>query len=571
MIKKILILVITVSSTLVYSQREKFQINGATRSYLFAKELDIDRSVDTITTQNVNYGHTLLDLGISAFPNDNTEVISIFRIRNELGGFWGGGVSFNVRQLTLNGVAGGIVKYNLGDIDLKLTPYTLYNPVEEGVVNEGDIFALRREIVHYDMFYNEHNSWRMQGANAEFGLDFRKGIENISFRGYLTRQRPTDGITIPERLYGGGTVRISQSEDLFLEANSISLFDLDETISDSIQYQNSVNTLRLHYARSLNDNLKVGFKSETGTSNVKYTNYIDPQAPDQQEDWFVDGSAFLKLKKQNINIDLGYKDVGADFFSPGAQTKRINFNRFPAVFQQYTNNFIGRPVNYNDIISGNAEYMFKISDELMAYNVAYSNITPYGQATPNRRGVYLNATREDSVKFRNSFLQFAQLSESRGSGTTQLKSFTSLIAGTDIYINDFINWEKQFVVNLGAQHEFTNRSGEDFEIVNFNSTFIDFGLSLEFLDKLDLMLGAKAWIAKGNEFITHRNRYNSVVDFKAVEIDFTEYTYAAGLRYRFSDKNTLSFHYSHHQVDHNRNLGVNYGISQFNILYSLMF
>ena len=256
MIKKVIIALIFLSSLSVFGQREKFQINGAARTYLFAKELDLERDLDTVTTRNSNYGHTLLDLGISAFPNDNTEVISIFRIRNELGGFWGGGVSFNVRQLTLNGVAGGVVKYNLGDIDLKLTPYTLYNTVEEGVINEADVFAMRREIVHYDMFYLEDNTWRMQGANAQFGLDFNRGIENVSFRGYLTRQRPTDGITIPERLYGGGSVRVSQSKDAFLELNSISLFDLDRTITDSIQYQNSVNTLRLHYARNLNENLK---------------------------------------------------------------------------------------------------------------------------------------------------------------------------------------------------------------------------------------------------------------------------------------------------------------------------
>ena len=60
----------------------------------------------------------------------------MFRIRNELGGFWGGGVSFNVRQLTLKGVAGNKVKYEVGDIDLKMTPYTLFNNLEEGVIKE---------------------------------------------------------------------------------------------------------------------------------------------------------------------------------------------------------------------------------------------------------------------------------------------------------------------------------------------------------------------------------------------------------------------------------------------------
>jgi len=107
--KKILILLLILASNILIGQQKKFQINGAARAYLFSNKLDIDESIDTISTRKANYGHTLLDMGISLFPNKNTEVISMLRIRNELGGFWGGGVSFNVRQLTLKGVAGNKV------------------------------------------------------------------------------------------------------------------------------------------------------------------------------------------------------------------------------------------------------------------------------------------------------------------------------------------------------------------------------------------------------------------------------------------------------------------------------
>ena len=67
----------------VKSQNEKFQINGSAWSYLFSNELQIDNSLDSITPRKSNYGHNLLDLGISVFPNAETEVIGIFRIRNE--------------------------------------------------------------------------------------------------------------------------------------------------------------------------------------------------------------------------------------------------------------------------------------------------------------------------------------------------------------------------------------------------------------------------------------------------------------------------------------------------------
>lgn len=570
--KKITIIaILSLSTILTYAQQKKFQVNGDARGYLFAKNLLIAPAVDSINTTKANYGHTLLDLGFSIFPNENTEIISSFRIRNELGGFWGGGVTFNVRQLTLRGVAANIVKYQLGDIDLKMTPYTLFNHLEEGVVNEGEIFALRRQVVHYDMFYDNDNAWRMQGAQVGFGLSFDKFIKAIEFSGFMTRQRPTDGISIPERLYGGGTMTWRQNDKLAFALNSINLYDLSETINDSIRYANNVNTFSVNFMHKLNENTQMGFEAETGMSNVKYSNYVNPLAPEKQNDWFYDAAFLTQFKKQRIQFKLGFRDVGADFFSPGAQTKRVDFNRFPSVYQQYTNAALGRPLNLTDIINHNAEYAYQISDRLMAYNVAYNNITPFGVATPNRRGIYAHAERADSTKFRRSFLNLAQLSESRGSGTNLKRSFTSLAAGTDLYINDFFQWEKSIVFNFGVQYDITQRKGEVFEKVNFNSMIIDLGLSIELVKNFDLLLGAKYFQAQGNEFAIERNDFNTVNNLRALDINFTEVTLAAGLRYQFSETNNLLINYQLHQIKNKNNLGIDYGISQFNILYRLTF
>lgn len=564
----ILFLSISIAS---YAQKEKFQINGAARGYYFSNELDLSESLDTVTTRKANYGHTLVDLGISAFPNDNTEVISIFRIRNELGGFWGGGVSFNVRQLTLRGVAGGIVKYELGDIDLAMTPYTLFNFIEEGVINEADVFSLRRDIMHYDMFYTDNNTWRMQGAKINFGLEFPKLIKGINFNGFITRQRVTDGIDSPERLYGGGTVRIDQSENLSIAFNSVNVFDLTKTTQDSLQYKNSVHTSQINYMRDLNDNISYGLSSEGGMSMVSYINYPDETAPDSINEWFYDVALKTKFKKQNVSISLGYKDVGADFLSPGAQTKRVNFEKFPGVYQQFTNDFIGRPISYTDIINGDAETSFKISEELLPYYAAYNNTNPYGLATPNRQGIYLAVEKSDSTKIKDAFLRVAALTQSRGTGTTQKKNFILVEAGSDIYLNDFLGWEKMIKIDLGARFENTLRAGEVYEKVNLTSTMIDAGISYEFASKLDLMIGAKIWMVNGNEFINERNRYNQVENFEIVDFNFVENAFASGLRYRFNDRNTLSGQYQMFSLKHNSNNLVNYGINQFNILYSLTF
>lgn len=565
---RIIIVSLIMISNISWSQK-KFQINGAARGYFFANELNLDEELDSITTRKANYGHTLADFGVSVFPNKQTEVIGMFRIRNELGGFWGGGVSFNVRQLTLKGVAGNKVRYEVGDVDVSMTPYTLWNFREEGVINESDVFAMRRDVVYYDMFYNDENTWRMQGAKTSFGLNFNKGIKAIDFSGFVTRQRAAAN-NDPERLYGGGTMNIKQSGNLSLALNSVNMIDLKETIPDSIQFKNNVHTLTFDYDRDLNDNLMFGLNGEAGISNTEYINYEDPVVPEKRNDWFVDFSSSLTLNK-DLTFSLGYKDVGADFLSPGAQTKRINYARFPGLYQQITNSAIGRPASYTDFISGNTENSIRISEELMDYNAAYSNSNPYGLATPNRRVVYLNLERSDSVEFRSSFLRTAYLSETRGTGTEQMKKFFLIEAGSDVYLNDFIGWENDLKLDLGLRFESTSRGGEVFEQVDLASTLIDLGLTIEFAENLDLLVGAKIWSAKGNALVDERNRYNVIDDFQAVDIDFKENTIAGGLRYRFSEQSTLSAQYQTFNMQHSAENQVNYGISQFTFLYSLFF
>ncbi|MCB0760031.1 MAG: hypothetical protein KDC12_00820 [Flavobacteriales bacterium] len=571
MAKYLSIVILVLISAVSVGQQRKFQINGSARGYYFDNDLDIDDQLDSITTRKANYGHTLMDLAVSVFPEKNTEIIGTFRIRNELGGFWGAGTSFLVRQLTLRGVAGGVVRYELGDIDLKLTPYTLHNFEEEGMVNEADVFALRRDIVHYDMFYNAGNTWRMQGANVGFGLNFSRLIDQINVKAFITRQRMTDGLAVPERLYGGGTLQLVQSEQFNLSVNSVNIFDLKETIPDSIQFKNSVHSMHLAYAKHLAPEWKGGVEGEAGFSETRYINYSDTRAPEQMGDWFYDVGLNLQSQPNGIRIKLGYKDIGADFLSPGAQTKRINYEKYPGVFQQITNDAIGRPMSYSDVISGAAETSVRISEELLVYNPAYDNATPYGAATPNRRGTYLNVVREDTVGFREIFVEAAYLTQSRGTGTLQKKKFIVFKAGADVYFNDWMGWKNDLKMDLGVRFENTSRSGEAYETITLNSTMVDAGLTWEFVSNFDVMLGAKMLMADGNAFVDLRNRYNTIENFAIADVSFTENLYAAGLRYRFNERNAVSAHYQMFNIVHADAQLVDYGITQFSFLLSLKF
>ena len=137
------------SGSNVLAQKTKAEIYGLGRAVV-----EFDNFEDTVTTDRGkgSGGYTLLDLGFKVQKEEILKADMIMRIRNEYGGFYLNGQSFDFRQLRLEGVIGGALKYAVGDLDMVLTPYTLYNSDLEFHKYESDIFALRRDVINYEQF-----------------------------------------------------------------------------------------------------------------------------------------------------------------------------------------------------------------------------------------------------------------------------------------------------------------------------------------------------------------------------------------------------------------------------------
>ena len=136
-------------------------------------------------------GYALVDLGFNISPNKNTEILGMIRINNKYGGFYGAGVAFDVRQLWVKGIIADVVRYQLGDINLKQTPFTLYNHNEDQMISQPGVFQLQRDIVNYETFYKS-NTWRQQGLSLDWGLQFNKFVKELNFNAYLTRMNATE-------------------------------------------------------------------------------------------------------------------------------------------------------------------------------------------------------------------------------------------------------------------------------------------------------------------------------------------------------------------------------------------
>ena len=557
------------SNAALWSQNQpKFRMVGGARSVINNQEIDVKDSIaDKTTPKAKTGGYSLIDLGFNIMPNKQTEILGMIRIKNQYGGFFGGGVSFDVRQLWVKGIIADVVRYQLGDINIKQTPFTLYNHNEDLIKNQGPLNQIFQDIANYESFYKQ-NTWRQQGLSVDFGLNFAKGIDELNINGYLTRLNMTNFANTPERLLGGSTIDMVINPNLSVQYNISSVFDVTGTAADSNSFRNIVQTGALKYNQTLKTHL-LEFKTEFGNSYNYFT--TDKKSPTLY-DYFYNPTLKYTNSKKRLNITVGYLNVGPYFRSPGAQSKRIDYqavlSQFP-LYRQYQNE---RPIHLQDILSDDRLYKTSISSKLMAYNPIINNVLPYGLATFNRKGFYILGSLKNKAE--NSEIQFSQyqLNEILGQGTSALKSYSMSQLQFNLSVSSILKLSKElkFTSTLLLQH--TKRSGSyDFETVDLQSLQIASGLEWEFIKDFHFILGYNYLSGKGNDMISERNIYSEVIDFIKFNSQIEQSIWGTGLKFKFSKTTYLAFLYQMFHHNNKQNQFENYQMNQSNIIYNLTF
>ncbi len=164
------------------AQGENIKFGAYGRAFQQTSRLD---KRDTLNPDLTSQGQVLMDLGIKINPDKKTEIQSILRLKSNLGGFYGAGNVAELRQLYIKGIIGDFLSYQVGDIYLKMTPYTMYNNGSELSVSEASVFKdLRNDFVYYEN-RNKGNSWWQQGAHTNFAIGTKpKVLEKIKFDGF---------------------------------------------------------------------------------------------------------------------------------------------------------------------------------------------------------------------------------------------------------------------------------------------------------------------------------------------------------------------------------------------------
>lgn len=548
----------------------KVTFTGAARGMFFADHLRQESTTaDTTTVPKLNSGNTLADLGIKIHPNKHTEILGMVRIRNDYGGFWGSGVTFDVRQLSVKGVIGGVFRYQLGDINYRMSRYTLWNYDQEVVSGNAAIFRQQTEILNYDHFYFDDFSRRQQGAAGEFALVFKKYIQELQVHMMTSRVAASNFSSASDRLFTGLNAQLVQSKYLTLGVNYASMYDVPGTARTRTTFHNPVITgtwtAQWESARTL-----IQTTGETGNSKTFYKGMED--AP-RFNGGITDGQLLWRDKKWGVFAAITAKRVDAGFRSPGAQTKRIDFAGAPAAFTRITNEQVRRPFSMLDLMRESDFYTLQLRPSLMQFSPIYDNITPYGDATPNRQGWILQAGWEKKNHPVKLEVTHMQLQEVKGEGTLNLRQFSRQLVRAEVAVNKwFKNWKKDMRITAQYRNDKTTRSAEELvRGVDLRTQMASFGLELEMLEDFDLLLGQQYIHYNGFDYTAVRDEYSVIFNFTEYKASGRESMRAAGLRYRFNENNSLTANLTEYV---NRNTGgsvPNYHIIQFMMLYSMKF
>ncbi|MEL6610734.1 MAG: hypothetical protein AAFQ53_01460 [Bacteroidota bacterium] len=549
---------------------------------------------DTVTPESQTDGEFVLDLALNAQPNSNTEVQGVIRFRNEFGGFFGAGVNVEVRELWARGVVADVIRYRVGDMDKVLTPYTLYLEEEDGVVLEPEVFRPQKEVLYYEEFYTGRNTRRLQGANLGFGLEFEQGLEALDVDAFVARLRGTNFTDTPTRLISGGRASVSTAPltsygskvnlgtNLAYTADDLESGDANSGLRNSVlslDYDVTILDQDAYDLRLIGEAGISWLTLEVDSATVADTPSFTDTTPIEDNDTFVEIGLQSTYKPLALTFRAKFVDVGPDFFSVAAQSKRLDYSRTLGVYSRLGNDRLERLPTLFDLTRDAELYTFRISEELMAYDPRYSNVLPYGDATPNRRGARIGVDFAPAEGALDASLDIALLTELRGQGTTEHKDFLLLRASSDVDVATLTGLNRLFDVTLGLQVEDSSRGGVDVEQVDLSSLLFEAGFAFEIYNRLDVLAGTKLRTASGREYVPVFENFNDVRDFPApFDIDDQETLLGAGLRYRFRDDVYLTVQFQHlsYTNDATPAEGVtlppeDYSFGQIFALYSMFF
>lgn len=517
-------------------QAQKLQFFGLGRAIISREKLQqgLPPSDTTNPTQGMG-GYTLLDLGLRYHPYHHFRTHGILRIKNQFGQFWGEGTSVSVRELRIEGVAAKIVHFEIGDLDVKFSPFSLYTH-DIYPENLPEIFRIRRRIQEYEGFLS-NNQRRLQGAT--FFHSFISKTESHKLKSRVLFAR-----TIPDQVAGensmllGGNVKYTRKEQMHAQLNLLSYFPLRKTNPEIRHY---VASLDFFLLRPLSKKSQLTWEGEVALAQQEVLRNHRPQS--------VTGySSLLKVKweyKSLLKVSLAHLAVSPEFYSPGAQTSLYNYYQPTALFPYSGNVPLPRQPLVYDHLTQEDMLDQTIRTHLFPYFPQYNNLFPYGIGSPNRTGLFLAVQLQDRREVVETKLEGFVGNEVEGETTPDRRTFSQLTASLSLNMHNWAAWHKKLKIPFAFRRQQTKRLGPiDSLHIQLSSTFFSGGMEAEIVPDFFLLLGMVTNVAHGNEQMPLRSTTNEIYAIQKETWQEQQMTYSAGLQYRFGATSFLTFQMS---------------------------
>ena len=550
----------------INAQFPNFEIGGLARSLSQSSHLDEKDTINNDVSQDFNI---VFDLAIKGSLNKYVSLYSELRMGSNLEVFDTSSSYLNLRRILIFGDLNKSFSFEIGDIDLKMTPFTLWNSNQEGNINESVLFSNFRDIQNYENFNNE-NYWRRQGASLFGNISLSKK-DSLNYKIFGTREIASNEISIPDVfMYGGNISYLNKSFSFGI--NHLDLFTNNKGILlDTNLHNHVVSSKSSLKFNNIELSSELGISKRTNSSLLSSNNkWIDGEFMS-----FDFKTNFLK----KLVLTLNYRSVSDDFSSPGAQTKRINYAMAPNLFPLVDNSSINREIIASDIVSditffrSASFYNRNIDYSLDAFNPIFGVSKPYGISTPNRQGISSMIEYSDSSNIFYIQGKASFLNDLTGEGVLEKRKYFTYSLSSNIFINKLLDNEKIILINGGFNYSNAkrNHSPDIFvQNVDFNNSILDLGLELEIIKNLHLLYGYKSINAQGLDYLSVRDDNFTISSFHKIEINMNQNISSIGLKYDFTKKSSLILNYQNIRCNYEKS-ELSFIINQFFILAQIKF
>jgi hypothetical protein len=176
----------------------------------------------------------------------------------------------------------------------------------------------------------------------------------------------------------------------------------------------------------------------------------------------------------------------------------------------------------------------------MAFDPRYGTASPYGMATPNRRGLEIEVERGNQDKPWSVLARISGLQDLTPEGGLKRRSYLGSTLAGHFDLAALWSGMRSVQVRGGWQGQHVRRPEAFLDPVELTSSVLDVGLDWAMTQTIRLGYGAKRISSQGLDYIALRDANYTVVGFDLANLNLEDQLHAWGLTWRLNERTEAS-------------------------------